>query len=321
MFDNLLQWDILQKILLNTLFVSIPEELFLVMFTLILVGEFDYWKEPECKRLIHKFDYVRILVPTVAGALLSNILRYTGIESGTIQIFMPIASYILIVLTNDIFGDANRFKWILKALIFYMIGILLIIISEFIYMPFILYKTGLTVKTINSNILMNFLLSLPSRAIQYSILIYFVSKKRTLLKGRMFRYILPIPTLSIILLFIILFNSVFFGIMLNSIVFNKALVNMPSPSQIFIITGIVVFPLFNIIGLFYSIYYVKNRELSERKILSNRLYIILKNIKLYTKNKNYDNITWKINEFSNGVEEIAKSLYNEADFDELKNRR
>lgn len=311
MFDNLLQWDILQKILLNTLFVSIPEELFLVMFTLILVGEFDYWKEPECKRLIHKFDYVRIFVPTVAGALLSNIFRYMGMESGLFQFLTLLIIYVLIVLTNDILADASMIRWMIRTLIFIMIGFLLIGISEFIYMPFVLYNTGLSVKDINSSILFNFFLSLPSRIFQYSIILYLISKKRTLLKGRIIRYIIPIHVLSIIVLFIILINLFFFGIMLNSIVFYKSLLNMPTSSQIFIILGIIVYPIINLVGLYYSIYYVKNKELSDKKVAHDKLYILLDNIKLYTNNKNYDNISWKINEISNEIEEVAKSLYDE----------
>jgi len=88
MYDTLFQYTGVQKILLNTFFVSFPEELFLIMFTLILVGEFEYWKEDECKRLINRFDYVRVFVPTIVAALISNTLRYYGLSSGIYQ-FLP----------------------------------------------------------------------------------------------------------------------------------------------------------------------------------------------------------------------------------------
>ncbi|MHB8065033.1 MAG: hypothetical protein ACYDG2_20845 [Ruminiclostridium sp.] len=315
MFDTLLQYNALQKILLNTIFISIPEEFYLVMFTLILVGEFEYWKEDECKRLINKFDYVRVFLPTIAAALLSEILRYMGLKSGIFQMLFPILLYILIVFTNDIFGDASALKWMAKAFIFYLIGFLSIGLSEFVYMPFVLYSTGLSMIDISSNFLLYFILSLPSRFLQFSILLYFVCKKRTLLKGRLLKPVLSNPILSVILSVLVVFNVLFLWMMYKSIVYDKVLISISHFSQILIVFSVVLFPILNISGILWGFYYMKDKEINDKKIATDKLYNLLNKIELYANTENYDNIKWKLNELGIGIEEVADSLYkgNETD--------
>lgn len=315
MFDTLLGYTGFQKIIINTLFISIPEEFYLVMFTLILVGEFEYWKEPECKRLINKFDYVRVFLPTIVAALLSEILGYMGLKSGFFQILPPIVLYIIIVFTNDIFGDASALKWIGKAFIAFMIGFLSIGMLEFIYMPFVLYGANLTIVEINNNFPLYFLVSLPTRFLQYSLLLYFVSRKRTLLKGRLLKPILSNRIPSVIFSTLVFINILFLWIMYKSIVTDKALISISHISQIFIVFGVVLFPILNVSGLVWSSYYMKNKEINDKKIANEKLNILLKKIDLFTNNDNYDNIKWKFNEIGMGIEEVADSLYkgNETD--------
>lgn len=318
MFQNLLQLATLQKIVLNTLFVSIPEELFLVMFTLILIGEFDYWKEEECKKLIHRWDYSRILIPTLAAALLSNILRYTFVDIDISSPVTILTVFVLIVLTNDIFGDASALKWMAKAFVFLVVACIVVGLSEFVYVPFILYSTGKTLEKINSDIFMNVLVSLPSRIIQYSILLYFVSQKRTLLKGNVLKYIVESPILALISAVVALCDLLFCIVTYKLIVYEKILINISLTSQISIIIGVIIFPVLNILGLVWSVYYVKNKEMSDKKIASEKLNNLLDSIKSYTYNANYDNIKWKLNEIGMGIEEISTKLF--ADNKKGKNR-
>lgn len=311
MLDTLLQLDVLQKILMNTLLVSIPEEFYLVMFTLILVGEFDYWKEDECKRLINKFDYVRVFLPTIISALLSNILRYTDLNSSIYQLMLAIILYIIIVLTNDIFGDASALKWMAKAFIFYLIGHLTLGLSELVYTPFVLYGANITMEEINNNILLNFLLSLPSRLLLYSVLLYFVSNKRTLLKGRLLKPIISNRILTIIFSALVLFNIIFLWMMYKAIVYDNLLVNTSHFSQILIVLGVVFFPISNVLGLLWGFYYLKDKEINNNKIANEKLHILLKEIELFSNNDNYGNIKWKLNEIGMGIEEVADIIYKE----------
>ncbi len=311
MCDILIQHSILQKVVIKTLLVSIPEELFLVMFTLIIVGEFEYWQEPECKRLINRFDYVRVFLPTLVGALLSNILRSIGLNYGFYQFITPIVIYILIVLTNDVFGDAYAIKWIIKAFISFMVGFLFIGISEFIYAPFIIYGTNLTMAKIQSSLLLYFMTSLPPRFLQYFLLCYLVSKKRTFLKGQLLRNILSSPVLSVIFSILVLINILFLWLMYKIIVFDRVLISVSPFYQVFIIISVILFPMLNLSGLIWSSYLLKSKETKDKKSASEQLHSLLRELELYTFNGKYSNIRWKLNKISTDIEEVANNLYKE----------
>jgi len=311
MFDTLLNWDALHIILMKTLLVSIPEEFYWVMFTLILVGEFEYWKEPECKRLINKFDYVRVFLPTIVVALLTNILRYMGLNYGFYPYIHYIVLYIIIILTNDIFGDASTFKWMAKAFIFMMLGNLTIGFSELIYIPLVLFGTDITIVEFTNNFYHYFILSIPARLLQYSVLLYFVSRKRTLLKGRLLKPILSNPILTLIFCIIVFFNVLFLQVMVKAIIFDNVLISLSHISQIVIIIGVVMFPILNVSGFVWSSYYMKNKETIDKKIATEKLNILLEKIEIYTSGGKYDNIGWKLNEIGMGIEEVSDSLYRE----------
>ncbi len=313
MIDVLFQNGIPAKLIINTLFVSIPEELYLVMFTLIMVGEFEYWKEAECKRLINRFDYVRVFLPTFAGAIISNILINTGLDYSFYRFLSPAIMYILIVFTNDIFGDASAIKWMIKAFIFFLIGFLSIGITEFAYIPFILSCTGLTMSDIRNNLLIYFMTSIPSRLLQYTLLSYLVSRKRTLLKGHLIKNILTNPLLTVIFSLLVLANILFLQMFGSAIMFEEMLISISDFSQMLIITGLVIFPILNISGFLWGVYFLKDKEIKDKKIASEKLNKLLKEIEIYTNNEKYDNIRWKLNEIGVGIEDISKALYKESE--------
>ena len=320
MFDTLLQYNALQKILMNTLLVSIPEELYLVMFTLILVGEFEYWKESECKRLINKFDYVRVFLPTIVTALSSETLRYMGLKSSIFQFLPFIIFYIIIVFTNDIFGDASALKWMAKAFMFMLLGFLTIGLSEFIYIPLVLYGANLTIAEINNNFLVYFVVSLPARFLQYSLLLYLVSRRRTPLKGKLLKPILSNPILSVIFSSLVFLNIMFIQMVYKAIVFDGMLTISSHTSLILILVSVVLFPMLNISGLLWGFYILKDKDIYEKKIATEKLYVLLNKIESYINDGNCDNIRWKFNELGMGIEEVADILYREMKMEKDKIR-
>ena len=309
MIEHLLQFEILHRIVLNTLLVSIPEELFWIMLTLVAMGEFEYWREEECKKLINKWDYSRVLIPAVSVALTSNILRYSGLDFGFISFIPLIIMYITIVLTGDILNDAKAVKWMGRAFIFMMLGYIVIGASEFVYIPFILYSTGKTMQEINQDLLLNFLVTLPARAIQYTILIYLIAKKRTLLEGKAFKHIFSSTLLTVSTAMLTVFNFLILFFAGKVIVYERVLINMPLVSQVISVILVVLFPIVNLCGLIWCLYYVENRAVQKQKKAFEKLQEIREEIRTYTNNANCDNIMWKLNEVSAGIEEISANLY------------
>lgn len=84
-----LQIETIHKIVMNTLLISIPEEVYFVLFTYILMGEFDQWEDEDCPRLFQPWNYPRVFIPAVAAAVISNIL---GIRTQVRQLF-PLVLY------------------------------------------------------------------------------------------------------------------------------------------------------------------------------------------------------------------------------------
>lgn len=309
---TLLGWSAFKNILFSTIFISIPEYFFLVMFTLILVGEFDYWKEDECKKLINKFDYVRVFLPTITTALLANILESIKL-SNAYDLIPAIVLYIIIVATNDITGDANAIKWMLKVFIFLSLGYLIIGISEFLYLPFIVYGTNFTPNEITSNLYLYFALSIPSRIIQYSILLYFVSAKRTLLKGRVFKIIFSNNVLSVIFSIFVVLHILFLWIMFKTILYDNILLNFSYFTKLCVILGILLFPIINIVGFISCIYFIKNKEMEKKKISHDKLNSLQIEIQAFKEHGNYEIAQWKLNDTSVRIKSIINNLYPDND--------
>jgi hypothetical protein len=282
------------------------------MFTLILVGEFDIWRDPECKSLFHKYDYFRILLPTTVGALLSNISRYIGLSNNITTAFTILTVFILLIITNDIFGDASALKWIGKSFIFLMSACIIVGISEMLYLSIIVYSTGNTIQKINQNVILNFIVSLPSRAIQYMVIFYLVGHKRTLLKGGyILKQILLFPIPLFITSLVTLFNLAFYVVAYNLIIYDKVLLYLSSANKVIIVICVVLFPIINISGTFCIIYYIKMKEFSSKRIANAKLIDVLKSIQLYSYNGDFDNIQNKLKEFGMDIEEVASALYKE----------
>ncbi|PYG87042.1 hypothetical protein LY28_02425 [Ruminiclostridium sufflavum DSM 19573] len=315
MFSNLFTYDGIAKILIDTLLISVPEVFFWVMFTLTLVGEFEYWKEPECKRLINKFDYVRVFLPTIVVALLINIMDYMGLNMYISQLISISVFYIIVVLTNDVFGDASALKWMAKAFVFMVLGFFIIQILKNIYIPYVLYMANLSVKEVNGSFLLSFILTLPVRLLQYSLLLYFVIRKRTFLKGRWLKPILSSPLLTALLFSIIVFNILFLQIVYKTVISVETLKELSSTSIVVLLIGVVLSPIINIMAFLIGCYYLKDKEIKDKVSEAEKLHNLSENIRVYINHGNYDNIRWKLNGVKIEVEDIADSIYKDDEKD------
>lgn len=310
MSSLLVQLEMIRKIVFNTLLVSIPEEFFLVMLALILVGEFDYWEEAEYKKLINKWDYARVFIPTVVSSLLASTMRYTGHDLIFTALLPLAAMYFLIILTNkEILEDHGSAIWAGKVLLFLLLGYLIIFISEQLYTPIFLYAAGETVTDLNNNILLNFAMSIPAKLIEYLVLVFFVIKKRTLLKANLLLPILENKVSKFLAYTIVICNFGFALVMGREICYERILSSLSMDIKCIIILSTVLFPIINISALVYGFYNIKNRDIQKQKEISGEIVKLLNGLKEYAECEKYDNIKWKLNEMSIDMKKIAESLY------------
>ena len=302
----LLRWDLLQKILFNTIFVSIPEEGFWVMFILIVTGDFGYLKsDMKEDRKITKTEVLKIVAISSTIAIILNVLRYMG---AGFSIIFPVSigiMFVSIVLVYRLWDYTDSLKQVAFALLGVMLGILIIAIAEFAYMPFVLYGIGGTLEEINNNVFLNFIASLPSVLIEYCILVFLLVRMGTTLRANIIKPIQKSRFLLSTTIITVIFNTAFMFIMVKVICYDRILLNLSLTSQVLIIIGVTMFPILNIAALLLSIYYNKNKEATRNKEKSEQLKILVNVAKSYAGKENYDNIMINLDY----MEKIAQELY------------
>lgn len=310
MFCSLIHWNIILAILLKTIIISIPEEFYIIMLTLILMREFDYWKEEECKKIFDRWDYFRVFIPVIASALVPNILRYLKVDIDIVSLVSMATALILIILTGDIWGDSTALKWIGKAFLFLLVAVLTVQIIEYSYIPFFIYGSGKTIEQINGDIVLLLFVSLPARIMQYAILAFLYAKKRTLLQGKILNTIFKSKGLTIFSSILVVSNIAYMVTIIKTICFGRILSQLPADLRTIVIIATFIFPLLNIIIFLGSIYYVKNKETENQDKVTQKLNDLSNELESYTDLKDYDNIRWKLYEFQKKIDTISKDLYN-----------
>lgn len=299
------------KIIINTLLVSIPEEVFFVLFVYIMMGEFDHWKDKDCKKLFYPWDYSRILIPAIFSAIISNVLRYSGASSSIVSFGTMLSLFVSIVAMGDIFNNARALKWIGEVLLFLLLGAMCAAIIEFPYLYILVIGMGKSLALINNNMLLNFFASIPMKIIQFIIIIYLILYKRSLLKVRMVSTIFTSRILMILTIIIFITNFSFLVIMLKVFLYDNVFSYLATEFQLLTIVGICSLPIANIFSLLGSIYFMKNSEIAYKKMISERINILVEEIKEYPIKGSHENINWHLNGLENNLVEIANNLYME----------
>ena len=214
---------------LNMIFISMPESFVWLLITLMLSKRFDLLDRYRWKSNLKYF-----LIPVLPTAFYINFLRYIlhmprmPILFGCIFIFYSLTLYIL---KKNLFVD-EKLPY-LKTLLFVYIGIFIIAMTELIYIPIILYITHLSMDAINQNILINFMLSLPSRVFQILIIITILHKYNKIkLFSNIIRdkvlLIITVLFLSIILLIVFIATKIIhsYCLILNCSLYSQILIGI-----------------------------------------------------------------------------------------------
>jgi hypothetical protein len=193
--------------------------------------------------------------------------------------------------------------------VFFIIASVTLFVTEFLTASLFLYVSGKTVIELNNNIILNFLVSIPSRIMEYTILAFLIIKKRTILKANILKPVFESRISVFLTLTALIFDLMFMLTMVKIITYEKILNNISEKLQIIIILGITLFPLINLSALIWGFYNIKNRELKDKKMASDKINDIVAEINLYTDTDKYDNIKWKLYEISKEMKEISGCLY------------
>ena len=245
--------------LLNTVLVSIPEETFITVMTLIFLKRFDM-----LDLRMWKYNLRFIMTPVIPIAILINIFKYIIIISRpmitSINLFIFYLLIVFIVKRNSFTFDKKEYKKIIIGLSFSFIvwGIL-----EGLTYPMIIFLTNKSLEFFNQNIGWNFMASIPSRLFGLIIISFLIIKHNNVVKIRLFEVISKNNFLLIsIVSFSILFNivTVYF---IKLIGINRILEGVSLFQQMVITMGVMILPA---LFLFYILLLINFLLVKEKQI-------------------------------------------------------
>lgn len=262
-------WIIIKKIFINTFFVSFPEELFFLLFTLIcskIISPDDIFSSRKSlfrnKHLIYT-----LIIPALLVSFASNILRYTKSPISDVSYMTLLLIYISILICSKIIKPESLKKSLIALTLFYLLCVIIVFITEVSYVTFLLRALNLTTQKLNDTLWMNFALSIPARVMQYSVIYFIIAGS---LKSTSLMNILKSFKNDIIIVWLVfislIYNSFFIFIMLKKLVIDEYIPgDLSSEAPVFI--NIVLSPLLFVLLLCIIILYYQNKinKLSESK--------------------------------------------------------
>ena len=242
--------------LLNLILVSIPEEIFLVIMTLIFLKRFDML-DIRMWRINLKW----IAIPVIPVAIMINLFRYI------IIIPKPITSLIVLVLMNILMiyiilknSNEKQKSLVLKTILFTFMSFIVLSIAEGIYVPITLFLLNKSILYFNNNIMYNFLLALPSRIFEYSLCAYILIKKNNSVNINLINIIIKNKFLKSSFLSLIIFVNMFLLYFTKLIGFDNILSNLSFIEQLLIVIGSISFPIVTIVWFLLIVNYISVKE-------------------------------------------------------------
>ncbi|MCX8132302.1 MAG: hypothetical protein N3I35_19685 [Clostridia bacterium] len=227
------------SLLLRVVLISIPEQAFIVLFALGLLGK-------ESKLLL-KTNRISLVVVIICQSVLSNLIRMLGFSSsiiGPIFLFFEL-SLLLVVI------ERRNAK---KILVYTFISILVIMITEYACVNIILYSTSIKISDFDSNVLLAFVATLLERSLQFLLLYLVISRKIKLTNGKeknILEVLISSPKKRRVTTLSIILNIAFLIVTGKVFMFEKILSNLPMISAIIVCTFSLCMPFMSLILLVY----------------------------------------------------------------------
>lgn len=268
--------------LLNCIFVSIPEELYIVMLSLILLRKFEYLNFKS------KSNIFLISIPVICSAAISNVMRVCSIDLNISSSILLLTMAIFICFTYRL----KRVKEIMQLFFAIALGSITIAVLENLYIPMILYTTGKSIGYFHESVLLTFILGIPERVIEFFFVFYIIVNKFKFQKVNPFSMIIKNKVYSVVAFVITFMNvAVLIGIT-QFIGYNKILSGFSFGMQLGILLCACMFPIINITLFWTILYYNKSKHMYEEFIRKNKTKTLIDSIKftVYNNPSKYDTI-------------------------------
>ncbi|MDP4120979.1 MAG: hypothetical protein Q8876_08020 [Bacillota bacterium] len=277
---------------MNELFVSIPEEACLLMLCLSFMGAFQFIRIAKNAVIPALFT---IFVPSVA----SNVMRYF-LKLDPILI-LPV----FIVIYTATFLSAYRIKGtmqILKVIAFTLLGVAINIILEMACQGLITAGAGLKTADLNDNILLNTVMALPIRILEFSFVCFWIykyndkdkDKDKISLYGIIKETKIALYGTSFLLTFFIGYIVVFSKLLI--IDGQLATLSISLLAKVTMLTGILITPIISITALFTILYNAKLKDIEQKIRDSETVKTLVSIAESYAISEKYDKLECVLND-------------------------
>ncbi len=290
MFD----FSLLPPMLLHTVFVSIPEELFMVAFTLILMKRYDLLA-------LNRSNILKLVTTAAPFALLSNILR--GFADFNMN-YTSLICFTGIFLLGIIVYGVRKPKDMLMVFLGLALSLVVVMAIQASYLVFILYGTSITVESLNQYSLQTFLVSLADRVVQIALIGLMLLKKQKFMKLNYFKIIGKNRNLAILSTFVIVMNILFVYLMCNLIYFQKILMPFESGMQLAVVLAVIIFPVVNISAVLGIINFSLNKISYTKVYIQEESKVLRVLVQMLLKQKRYEDIDYELYSFENEVKRL-----------------
>lgn len=280
--------------IINTIIISIPEESFIVAFTLIFTGMVDRLK-------LKKENIISFLIPVLLSACTTGFLRKVlGIGSSLI----PFLGIVLIFVSVIIIYKIRNVKKIIQCIAASIIGMIIPGLIQLSYVPVtmsILNMTAADIKKVNLGL---FFFSLPERVIEILIILALVFMKNNFIRINPLRIIVRNKQILAIFFSCLVLNLVFVCFFTQVVYVEQILKNLSIIKQILAVGIIIIIPIVNIASVIGIIYLLAYREKSKRMYIVEETKAVSALVSILSRRGNYNQIQDELKEFNQQIKEI-----------------
>ena len=247
------------NILFDLVLVTIPEQFFLVVMTLIFLKKFGILDV-----LMWKQNIKWIFIPVIPISIIEDINTFiitNELFSSILTVLNLIFFYILIVYVIKNNSDDFQMKDHRKIFLSLATSFLILGVLESVTVPLMILLLNKSLIFINSNATWNFIASIPSRIFESLILSFLIIKNNNVVKIRMFDVISKNNLLLVSTTTFVILSNIFAVYAIKLVGVNRILENKVSMfGQIVISMGILVVPALILFWVLLLINYILVKE-------------------------------------------------------------
>jgi len=243
--------------LFNTIFVSIPEEAFIVIMTLIFLG--DFYDLLDIRMWKHGLKW--IMVATLPVSIMINVFRYIIIIPKSLMSLISMVTMIILMIYVIVKNshDINK-KMILKTIMYTILSFIIVGIIEEAYYPILLSLLHKQISFFNNIVFYNLLLAIPTRILQLCVVLFILIRKNNKVQVNLFNTIIKnrffTNTFFAILILIVLI-IIYIAKLVNT---DNILMNLEIFDQLIIIIIITSIPVILITWFLTFVNYLLTKE-------------------------------------------------------------